>query len=262
MTPAVRLIQNAFAAYRALFAQIAVLIVVLYLPLYLLSWISGVPQRMTASVPAVQEQGQAGEEPASALPQLPFDRSPQNFARVAALSLLGLMVSLLELAAASWLVQNYLRGLTLGWREALQYAISRFWPMAVTGVMTSVIVFGAAILLIIPAVIFGIYFSQAAYAAALRDLSGWAAIDYSRQLVKGNWWRVFGILLLFSLITVAAGLLVNFALTMLRPFLYPLGLHLLLPFLAQQLLNMFPVVGLTLLFFDLENARNTGPAGF
>lgn len=52
-------------------------------------------------------------------------------------------------------------------------------------------------LLIVPGIIYGINNGYVLYTFALRGQKGKAAFNYSRTIVKGNWWRVF----LFSLLT-------------------------------------------------------------
>jgi hypothetical protein len=44
-------------------------------------------------------------------------------------------------------------------------------------------------------IIWGVYYSFFVYAVALRQVSGKAALDYSKATVQGEWWRVFGYLL-------------------------------------------------------------------
>jgi uncharacterized membrane protein len=64
------------------------------------------------------------------------------------------------------------------------------------------------LLLIVPGIIWGLYYSLFIYVVALRGLSGKQALDYSKAIVKGQWWRVFGYLLVINLLEAVAGVIV------------------------------------------------------
>ena len=69
-----------------------------------------------------------------------------------------------------------------------------------TGLLAMLIVFGLTLLLIVPGVIWVIYYSFFLFVVALRGLSGKPALDYSKAIVKGQWWRVFGYMLVIQLL--------------------------------------------------------------
>jgi hypothetical protein len=74
-------------------------------------------------------------------------------------------------------------------------------PLVATGVMVVLVVGVGTILLIIPGILFYVWFSLSAQAIAIEDRRYVRAMGRSRQLVRGSWWRVFGILLVISLVT-------------------------------------------------------------
>jgi len=71
-----------------------------------------------------------------------------------------------------------------------------------------------SLLLIIPGIIAGIFFSLALWAYINEGYTGKAALARSKELIKGNWWAVFGryvfINLLFSLTLFVMGLIFSF----------------------------------------------------
>jgi hypothetical protein len=83
------------------------------------------------------------------------------------------------------------------------------WDKAIlTSLLASVILILLYICFIIPGIIYSIYYSFFLYAVILKDIKYKKALDFSKSLVKGRWWRVFGILLATGLlITIAAGLI-------------------------------------------------------
>lgn len=72
-------------------------------------------------------------------------------------------------------------------------AIGVLWTYALAGIILTILAF----LLILPAVIWAVYYSFLPYVIALRDKVGKAALDYSKSVVRGRWWRVafIGVLL-------------------------------------------------------------------
>ncbi len=71
----------------------------------------------------------------------------------------------------------------------------RRWPRYLwTRWLAGLIIFGMLLLLIIPGFIWAVYYSFVPYVIAVTSLSGKAALDYSKSLVKGSFWRTIGYL--------------------------------------------------------------------
>ena len=76
----------------------------------------------------------------------------------------------------------------------------RVLPLIVTGIMVGVAWIVGVILLIIPGIVFYVWFAFTSPVIVIEDKAYAGAMGRSRQLVKGSWWRVFGILLLIALL--------------------------------------------------------------
>ena len=76
-----------------------------------------------------------------------------------------------------------------------------FWPYFGLSVLTMIFVLLWTLLLIIPGIIFSIFYGFAAYVFFFEGQKGMAAIRRSVQLVKGYWWPVFGRFLVIGLAT-------------------------------------------------------------
>jgi len=88
--------------------------------------------------------------------------------------------------------------ITLG--EALAMGSSKLAILIDVLVRGGLIIIGTTLLLIIPGIIYLGYYSFIVYVVALRDLRGQQALDYSKKLVEGQWWRVVGVfLIIFTL---------------------------------------------------------------
>ncbi len=95
----------------------------------------------------------------------------------------------------------------MDFRGALLRAAER-WPAAFgTYILLTLFLAGLMLLLVIPAIYFSVYWTFAVIAIALRGKNYMDALNYSKSLVKGNWWNVFGtVLMLGIIVSVLAGI--------------------------------------------------------
>jgi hypothetical protein len=84
-------------------------------------------------------------------------------------------------------------------------------PLLVTATMVFLVVILGFFIVIIPGVLFYVWFALSAQAIAIDDRRYFGAMGRSRELVRGSWWRVFGILLLAGIMVgIATGLVQTF----------------------------------------------------
>ena len=81
--------------------------------------------------------------------------------------------------------------------EAGRQAIYRA-PAAAWSYILGAVIVALLFLLIIPGVIWTIYYSFVPYVVALRGRSGKSALDYSKSVVRANWWKVLAVILVFE----------------------------------------------------------------
>ncbi len=125
------------------------------------------------------------------------------------LQLTEFLVGVLATMATAKLVESSLRGEPMTWQAALRHALSRWGAVVWTGILGSLIVIGMYLLLIIPGIIWSLYYALVVYVVALRGLSGKRALDCSKAIVKGQWWRVFGYLFVIQLLNFVAAIVVS-----------------------------------------------------
>lgn len=102
--------------------------------------------------------------------------------------------------AIAYIVDRKIEKQDVTFKEALHKSLFK-WPVAAgTSVLMFIFLIGLSFLLLIPAIIFWLYWSFAIYAVVLRDKSWKSALDYSKSVVKGKWWKVFGTLLVLGII--------------------------------------------------------------
>jgi hypothetical protein len=80
----------------------------------------------------------------------------------------------------------------LGGKNIFKMAFSRVGSVVFAIFLGMFICFGLTFLLIIPAIVWMMYYVFVQQAAVLRGVSSEKALVYSKYLVKGRWWRTFG----------------------------------------------------------------------
>ena len=118
------------------------------------------------------------------------------------------LIGVLATMSLAKLIEASLAGRPMTWQQSLRHALSRWGASVGTGLLAGVIILGMCLLLIVPGIIWGLYYALFVYVVALRGLSGKNALDYCKAIVKGQWWRVFGYLFVIEVLGAVAGIAV------------------------------------------------------
>lgn len=89
--------------------------------------------------------------------------------------------------------------------------------------LTLVIIFGGFLLLVIPGVIFSVWYTFVAPAVVLEGLAGKAALRRSRELGRGYYFRNFGILILSQLVMLVIAMVLGGALGVALALSFPIS---------------------------------------
>jgi hypothetical protein len=107
----------------------------------------------------------------------------------------------------------------LGVKDSLRAGYEKLWAFLWLMGLTGFLILGGFILSFIPAVIFFIWFLPAQFIVIIEQERGMSAVMKSRQYVRGQWWGVFGRVLLIMLLSGVAGALPGGSL-LFTPFMY------------------------------------------
>lgn len=138
-----------------------------------------------------------------------------------ATNIILLILRLAEMILSLWTYIALTRALnavflnqSLSWKEGFKTSSRFIWPFIILSILKFLIVLGGTILLIIPGIIFSVWYNFALYPVILDGMKSMAALQNSHALVSGRWWsvafRLFIIGLLLLLISVALVLLILF----------------------------------------------------
>jgi hypothetical protein len=97
-------------------------------------------------------------------------------------------------------LHHYLQNQTIDLGGAASQALGRIGTIIPTSIVIFIGVFFASLLLLIPGIYLGTVWAFAVYAVVLENCSVFESLKYSKSLVKGRWWPVFGSLLAGTLI--------------------------------------------------------------
>ena len=137
-----------------------------------------------------------------------------EFADVLVASTVGVVLGLVSYALAEAACFKAIADAYLGrrpaWRDSLGFALRRAPSVVWVIALSSLLVVLAALLLVLPGIWLGVAWSLALPALLAEGLPGRRALGRSFGLVRGRWWRTFGILLLGGITTSFVSLVVAF----------------------------------------------------
>jgi hypothetical protein len=131
-----------------------------------------------------------------------------QFGKVAG-SLIGLgifllqsLISLMVFIGVARITEQTNFGKTPSFSNRVQFGASRLNDVFWMSLLLALIALGLILLLIVPFLIWANYYSFFLTIVALRNIKGKTALNYSKNLVKGQWWRIFGIRFAFGVVVV------------------------------------------------------------
>jgi hypothetical protein len=125
------------------------------------------------------------------------------------INLVYLVVYLLTLLAGVSAIKRVTAKESVDVKRIYTFALKNLWKFSLLVVLVFLVSLGGFILLIIPGIIFGTWFSFSNFIFVDKGLGVKASMGKSRELVKGRFWAVLGRLLVFGLFSGLAGFIVS-----------------------------------------------------
>ena len=177
-------------------------------------------------------------------------------------SLIQILVGLFGIIATmgiAYLVEQFIFGAEVTYAQALRKSLSR-WASAIgTEILAGLIILGLALLLIVPGIIWLVYYYFSVYVVVLRNLGGKEALDYSKSIVQGQWWRVVGIAIVIGIVSNLLSLLLGMVFDLLAGSLVLFAGSLVVFIVAESLFDMvgaFFTVTFVVFFLNMDYMRN------
>jgi hypothetical protein len=115
---------------------------------------------------------------------------------------LEMFIGVIACMGIAIIVEKAVKNEDVDWKTALSQSFASWNKCVVTNLSAGLRVLGWTLLLIVPGIIWFIYYYFVTQIVALRGISGIKVLDYSKALVKGRWWRTFGIIAAIIMATI------------------------------------------------------------
>ena len=126
--------------------------------------------------------------------------------------------------------------------DSLKYGLSRLMPLIWTSILMFLAIMGGFILLIIPGILFALWFSLATHVVVIEGISGTAALGRSKQLVRGN----LGTMIVLGLLIGG----INFGVGMVAGVIPQPHVQLVLSQLITSVLTIFGTAAMVVFYFS------------
>ncbi len=129
----------------------------------------------------------------------------QSYMRI--MQILEGLIGIIATMAIAHVVKNSIDGKAIPLGVALNKSMTTWVTAVKTNFISGLYLLGLTLLLIVPGVIYYVYWSFALLVATFHGKSGKSAMDYSKAMVKGRWWRVAIYSFVFGLLSIITGLI-------------------------------------------------------
>lgn len=116
------------------------------------------------------------------------------------LPILVIASAVLSIYATVGMIKGFEDSTMTDWQAGIKSGKGYFWAIIFTGLLVGIVVAIGSILLIIPGVYLAIATSFYLFTMVLEGKKFWGAAQASMDIVKGNWWGVFGRMLGFGIL--------------------------------------------------------------
>lgn len=180
------------------------------------------------------------------------------FTSVGISTVLGMLAALLATGAAFKAVADAYLGRRPQAGASLRFAGKKVLSLLWVGILTTMVVVAGFLLLIIPGIYMGIALMVVVPVLMVEDIRGFKALRRSRDLVRGRWWPVFGLVIL-GIILIPL-ILQTLVVLPFQLFLFVNIESVTMRLLVEEVLNVvagvittpFTAAVLTVLYFDLR----------
>lgn len=232
------LLQDAWTLYSKKFALIAVAILIISVPLHIV--LTALPGNNINDAPNFQEYF-----------SLDASTYPEVSGLAVVIAILGTLVGIIIPFSVAIATRAAKEGRNATAMEVVREAFQKWGKGILTMLILAVLLMILYILLIIPGIIFTVYWIFVPIIVALTGTYGLEALSASKKLVVGRWWRLLGYGIMFGIITALAGMVVGAILTAAGSN-YVTNV---LGNIAYDIISGFSVVGLTLLYLNLKDRQ-------
>lgn len=116
----------------------------------------------------------------------------------------GLLLYPIGIAAVSYIIRDFLIGTPYvvdNLKKAFVFSCKKWWYILGVLLLTTLAVIGGTIAFIIPWMIISLWLTFGVYGVSFEELKPIESLKYSKSLVYGRWWTVFGLVFLIGILS-------------------------------------------------------------
>ncbi len=173
------------------------------------------------------------------------------------IQLLKGLIGIIATMAIAYAIKSKIDKKSISIGEALRKSLSKWGAAIGTNIILGIFLLGLTLLLIVPGIIYSVYWIFVTFVVILNDKSGKDALDYSKKIVKGRWLTVAGYSIVFGVL----GFLLAFVGGI---FFWFLPEHFLTSIATDTLIDLlvsFFTVVLTIFFINFDSTKNKNVTG-
>ena len=95
------------------------------------------------------------------------------------------------IAVIRYIKQSLLKEEAEDWKININNSAKFIWPIIFVSILNAILVFFGTLLLIVPGIIFAVWFTFVYYVVLFENKTGTEALKYSKKMVVGRWWAIF-----------------------------------------------------------------------
>ncbi len=149
------------------------------------------------------------------------------------------------------MVEGYTKNEPIAFGSAISKAFSSLISLLWASILSGLIILGRTLLLVVPGIIYAVYYIFVQNSVMLRGKKGKAALDYSKSLVKGRWWHVFWYFAVFIIIICLPSMLYGVAYAFIEKTLF----HEIARAAISSILGVYYGITMTIFFINLDFRR-------
>lgn len=164
---------------------------------------------------------------------------------------LSVLMSSISVMSIAYAIKKGVNNTSVSVKKTLNKTLLRLIDGIKTQVMVNIFLIGLFFLFIVPGIIYSIYWMFAMIVVVVKNKSGKEALDYSKDVVRGRWWKLFVYMIILSLPVIFVSAIVSI-LTM-----FSNGNIIVLSLIDSVIsfIAMFLYVVISVLFLNLDVAR-------
>ncbi|WP_304509010.1 hypothetical protein [Anaerotignum sp.] len=179
------------------FRPIMVVVIMLFFPISILN--AMILDKLSTSTAIVMNLIESGEafENFSAHSSVFLDFFENHALQMAVL----LFLEPIGVISVAKITKNYINNEPIHVKDAIGEALNCLWKVIITGIPCCLLIFAATLFFIIPGIYLGVIWTFYIYAIGLKEIKGWKALEYSRKLTQGKFWKTLLFLIVISFVT-------------------------------------------------------------